>query len=167
MTGVQTCALPISAKSGYATRDNLTAPWKVEWIAPAGYMENGIYIPYTVKSINDLPSGQKENTPFTTLPETISAVQIVSTMAYIAHISIFDLYGNFVRSSIQVFGGMGELQNQARVVPKGLVSYLIWDMKDAKGQQAGQGVYVWKVQFEFKGGKQEVQYTKTGVLRKN
>ncbi|MDB5105041.1 MAG: hypothetical protein JWP91_2730, partial [Fibrobacteres bacterium] len=52
-----------------------------------------------------------------------------------------------------------------RVVPKGLVSYLVWDMKDAHGQLAGQGVYVWKVQFQFKGGKQEVQYTKTGVLR--
>jgi len=39
-------------------------------------------------------------------------------------------------------------------------------MKDSKNQLAGNGVYVWKVTFQFKGGKQEVQYTRTGMMRK-
>jgi hypothetical protein len=38
-------------------------------------------------------------------------------------------------------------------------------MKDKNHQLAGQGVYVWKVRFEFKGGKQEIQYTRTGITR--
>ena len=69
------------------------------------------------------------------------------------------------RCLVAADGGHGELQNTARLVPKGLVSFLVWDMKDKNGQLAGQGVYVWKVAFEFKGGKSEVQYTRTGVLR--
>jgi hypothetical protein len=99
------------------------------------------------------------------LPGGISAIQVVSTTAYIAHIAIFDNYGNFVYSSTQVFGGRGELQNQARTVPKGLVSFLWWDMKDKHGQLAGQGVYVWKVTFQFQGRKEEVRYTRTGIMR--
>ena len=99
------------------------------------------------------------------LPGILSTVQVISTAPYIAHISIFDSYGNFVFASTQSFGANGEMQNRARVVPKGLVSYLWWDMKDKRGQLAGQGVYVWKVRFEFKGGKQEIQYTRTGIMR--
>ena len=68
--------------------------------------------------------------------------------------------------SVQAFGGRGELQNINRAVNKGIVSYLIWDLKDSQGQLAGNGVYVWKVTFMFKGGKQEVQYTRTGLMRK-
>ncbi len=159
------------SKQGFATPAGPTASqWQVVWIPPAGFTgsdDDWSYNPNPVPSINDMPSGSKEGATPLNLPRNISAIQVVSTTAYIARISIFDIYGNFVRSSVQAFGAAGELQNQARVVPKGLVSFLIWDMKDSKGQLAGNGVYVWKVQFEFKGGKQEVQYTRTGVMRKN
>ena len=152
-------------KQGYATQKPGN-PWEVTWIPPVGYdVERKTLKTYTVGSINDLPSGSRETSTPIKLPSSISTIQVVSTGAYIARISIFDIYGNFVSSSVQVFGGRGELQNQARVVPKGLVSYLYWDTKNSDGQLAGNGVYVWKVQFEFKGGKQEVQYTKTGMIR--
>ena len=156
-------------KQGYATPDALNpGKYEVIWIPPAGFDANNPsdFDPYKV-TLNDLPSGSRETATPVKLPTNISAIQVVSTTAYIAHISIFDIYGNFVRSTTQAFGGHGELQNLARVVPKGLVSFLVWDMKDKNGQLAGQGVYVWKVSFEFKGGKQEVQYTRTGVLRVN
>jgi hypothetical protein len=153
-------------KQGYATPAG--SSWEVVWIPPAGFVEGQTFKPYTVANINDLPSGTRETSTPVKLPVSgnISTIQVVSTTAYIARISIYDIYGNFVNSSVQAFGGRGELQNQARIVPKGLVSYLYWDTRDAKGQLAGQGVYVWKVQFEFKGGKQEVQYTRTGLMRK-
>lgn len=152
-------------KQGYATPGSVN-PWEVVWIPPVGYDPGSKTLkPYTVGSINDLPTGTRETSTPITLPGSISTIQVVSTTAYIAHVSIFDVYGNFVAKSTQIFGGRGELQNQARIVPKGLVSYLFWDTKDSKGQLAGQGVYVWKVQFEFKGGKQEVQYTRTGLMR--
>ncbi len=157
-------------KEGYATPGGTPDPvtgnaWQVLWIPPAGYTEGQSFNPYTAK-LSDLPSGSREISTPVLLPRSVSSVQVVSTSAYIAHISIFDVYGNFVNTSTQVFGGRGELQNLARVVPKGLVSYLYWDMKDKNGQLAGQGVYVWKVRFEFKGGKQEIQYTRTGIMRK-
>lgn len=149
-------------KQGYATPAGNA--WEVVWIPPYGFTENGDFKPYTA-SLNDLPGGTRETGTPVRLPPNISAIQVVSTTAYIAHVSIFDNYGNFVNSSTQAFGGRGELQNLNRVVPKGLVSYLVWDLRDKNGQLAGQGVYVWKVTFEFKGGKQEVQYTRTGVMR--
>jgi hypothetical protein len=108
----------------------------------------------------------REHAAKVSIPTNISAIQVVSTDAYVAHITIFDIYGNFVAKSIQAFGGRGELNNPSRVVFHGLASYLVWDMKDAKGQLAGNGVYVWKVRFEFRGGKQEVQYTRTGLMRR-
>ena len=57
------------------------------------------------------------------------------------------------------------MSNQERAAKRGWASYLVWDMKNAKGQKAGQGVYVWKVVFRFKVGKQEIRYTRTGVMR--
>jgi fibro-slime domain-containing protein len=150
-------------KQGYATSATGNR-WEVVWIPPVGWTEGRPFTPYTAK-LDDLPAGTRETGTPLKLPANVSAIQVVSTAAYIAHVSIFDLYGNFVATSTQAFGGRGELQNQARVVPKGLVSYLFWDMRDSRGQWAGQGVYVWKVRFEFVGGKQEVQYTKIGVMR--
>jgi hypothetical protein len=149
------------SKQGFAT-PGTSSSWEVVWIPPAGFTEG---LPPYKGDLNNMPSGSREVSTPIKLPPNISAIQVVSTTAYIAHISIFDIYGNFVVSSEQAFGGKGELQNLARVVPKGLVSYLYWDMKDKNGQTAGQGVYVWKVRFEFKGGKQEIQYTRTGVMR--
>ena len=152
-------------KGGFS--ENNGGTWEVKWFPPAGFdpAHPSDFKPYSV-SLNDLPSGTAETGVAVSIPQTISAIQVVSNAAYIATINIFDIYGNFVRNSVQVFGGRGELQNINRAVNKGIVSYLIWDMKDSKGQLAGNGVYVWKVTFMFKGGKQEVQYTRTGLMRK-
>jgi len=148
--------------------------YAVKWIPPVGFNATGgtkfdgsvIYGTNRKVNINDLPSGTDPG-DITDIPETISAVQVVSKEAYIAHIFIYDHLGNFLRSLVQTFGYQGELQNDARIVPKGRVSFLVWDMRDRNGQIAGNGVYVWKVTFQFQGGKQEVQYTRTGILRKN
>ena len=157
-----------SSRGGYATDNKGT--WEVLWIPPVGFNEADInsgkgFDPYKA-SIKDMNTTGRESAARTPIPTNISAIQVVSTDAYIAHITIFDIYGNFVAKSVQAFGARGELNNPARVVFHGLASYLVWDMKDVKGQLAGNGVYVWKVRFEFRGGKQEVQYTRTGLMRR-
>jgi hypothetical protein len=138
----------------------------VLWFPPNGFDANdpAAFRPYTV-NINDPISNTAESLEPVRIPESISAVQVVSMEPYIAHITIFDNLGNFLRNSVQAFGFKGELQNTSRNVQKGRVSYLVWDRKDKNGQYAGNGVYVWRVVFQFKGGKQVVQYTRTGILR--
>ena len=98
-------------------------------------------------------------------PNGYASVQVVSTGKYVVDVSIFDNNGNFVRKFRQAFGYNGELNNRNRISNRGLVSYLVWDLKDYKGQKAGQGVFIWKALFRFDTNKEEVQYTKTGVMR--
>jgi fibro-slime domain-containing protein len=153
-------------KSGYATPTTVAGSpaWEVVWIPPAGFTDINSYVPYTA-NMKDIPGGARETATPLKVPANISTVQVVSTTGYKANVSIFDNYGNFVRSFVQYFGGRGELQNPARMVTGGYVNYLVWDMRDKSGQLAGQGVYVWKVTFIFSNGKQEIQYTRTGVMR--
>ena len=163
-----------STKGGYASVDPLTGKYAVNWIPPAGFDATNpsafdTYLNGHPVTLDQLPSGTAEATDPVGIPETISAIQVVTTAPYIATVTIFDIYGNFVRKSIQAFGAHGEMQNDNRIVRSGKggrVSFLVWDMKDSHGQMAGNGVYVWKVSFQFKGGKQEVQYTRTGLMRK-
>jgi len=148
--------------------------YAVNWVPPVGFdpdhperfdgsFTNGIN-GHKV-TLNDSSSGSDLGT-ITAIPDNISAVQVVTRDPYIAHIFIYDHLGNFLRAMVQSFGYSGELANvQNRSVNKGLASYLVWDMKDSHGQIAGNGVYVWKATFQFKNGKQEVQYTRTGIMR--
>jgi len=153
------------AKAGYAVNGGA-----VEWITPVGFDESAVrngdgfhgYVPTDIKGAG---TTDNDNNGIVDLPGFISAIQVVSTTRYVAKVNIFDNMGNFVKSFSQSFGYQGELANRNRVVPKGLVSFLVWDRKDAHGQLAGQGVYVWKVDFLFDSGKQEVQYTRTGLVR--
>lgn len=150
--------------SSYSVIDPATNRYYVKWIPPVGYVQNQPYqslIP-PIKT----PESGTELTPPGALPPGISTVQVVTTAKYIADVSIFDNNGNFVRSFKQAFGFWGEMHNPNRAAPKGqVVSYLVWDLKDWRGQRAGQGVFVWKVLFTFDNGKQEVEYTRTGVVR--
>lgn len=139
--------------------------YQIYWIPPVGFVSADNFNPLVPKNPNT-PSVGQEVTTATFFPPNISAIQVVSTGKYIAHVNIFDNHGRFMKDFYQAFGYQGELNNGARVASKGLVSYLVWDMKDSKGQRAGQGVYVWKVLFSFENGKQEIQYTRTGVMRK-
>lgn len=155
-------------KGGFSQETSAgSGQYVVYWIPPVGFDSKNPsgFRPYSVDINADVSNTPESKSP-EAIPEDISAVQVVSKEPYIAHITIYDNLGNFLRSSVQAFGYMGELQNDDRIVPKGRVSFLVWDRKDKSGQIAGNGVYVWKVVFQFKGGKQEVQYTRTGILRK-
>ncbi len=155
-------------KSGIANSNGPT--WVVNWIPPVGFNEDAAKtgnpehgpIPHNA---TDSSSGETDPTRVVAMPAFLSTVQVVATAPYIADVSIFDNLGNFVVSFRQAFGYRGELGNSSRVVPKGLVSYLWWNTRDSKGQFAGQGVYVWKAAFHFQNGKQEVMYTRTGLIR--
>ncbi len=152
--------------TGFATNDD-NKGFKVLWLPPVNFVDGAPFTPYTITDgLKNLPKGNSDGASPVAVPTNISALQVVTTSPYIAHISIFDITGNFVNSSDQVFGAMGEFANMNRRVKKGVLGYLVWNTKDSHGQLAGQGVYVWKVRFEFADGKQEVQYTRTGLLRK-
>ena len=130
-----------------------------------GFTENQPFNPFVPANPGALPISTTDPGVEVRLPSTISTVQVVSTGKYIATVSIFDTHGRFIKQFRQAFGYQGELTNGERRTNKGLVSYLVWDLKDSKGQKAGQGVYIWKVTFAFENGNQEVQYTRTGVMR--
>ena len=149
----------------YSVIDSVTGKYATTWIAPVGFVPGKPFVPPLPGKV-ETPSVGTEPTDITTLPDNISTVQVVSTSKYIADVAIFDNNGNFVRKFKQAFGYWGEMANRNRIASKGQVSYLVWDMRDHRGQKAGQGVFVWKVNFTFENHKQEVQYTRTGVMRR-
>jgi hypothetical protein len=154
----------------------------VNWIPPVEWESQSGTVASTGKYQQAVPvqghSYPPDNTFPQEIPKFISTVQVISTLAYTAKVGIFDHHGNFVRSFTQYFGDQNEMSNPRRSVPgKGWVSYLVWDMHDSKGQKAGQGVYIWKIVFEFKkrlpdgtfvpsSQKQEIRYVRTGLMRR-
>lgn len=146
------------------SKPNELGQYVISWVPPVGWVADRPFAPMVPVNPGALPIGQ-ELTVVQPMPRTISTLQIVSTGKYIADVSVYDTHGRFMKSFRQAFGYQGELNNSARVANKGLVSYLVWDMKDSKNQKAGQGVFIWKVLFTFENNKQEIQYTRTGVMR--
>lgn len=145
------------------------ARYETVWVPPADFPPGfvpgvSVYVPI-VPALGAAVTPNRDNGRLGPMPLNISTVQVISTGEYIAEVSIYDNLGNFVKTFRQAFGYLGELNNQERAAKRGMVSYLVWDLKNAKGQKAGQGVYVWKVVFRFKNGKQEIRYTRTGVMR--
>lgn len=152
----------------YATRSNDQTQLQVLWVPPAdwnvftytgiGKIDQG-YMPYQGTPV--IADNQRE-TPF---PPNISAVQVVTTTAYVVDVAIFDHIGQHVRNFRQSFGYMGEFSNPDRIAPKGFKSYLVWDLMDKNGYRVGQGAYIWKATFTFADRSQKVQFTRTGVIR--
>lgn len=152
-------------RSGRFTHES-QGNWNVLWVPPANFESShpmDSYIPSSPSEEPITPGG--EATFPSALPSHVSVVQVATTGRYVANISIFDNTGTFVRSFKQAFGYRGELRNPYRSSDKGMLSFLVWDMKDKAGAQVGQGVYLWKIQFTFADGKQQVQVIRTGVLR--
>ena len=151
---------------GYASSNG-----RVEWIPPVGFDASSpagasAFKPFIPLRPSSQATGAADPTGIGELPPWISVLQVISTSRYVAQVSIFDNLGSALGTFTQAFGYQGEMGNAKRVVPKGLVSFLVWDQKDKRGQLAGQGVYVWKVVFSFENGKQEVRYTRTGIMRR-
>jgi hypothetical protein len=153
-----------STKGGYSTT-TATGQYAVNWIPPVGFTAGQPFVGEAPgAAVVDKPLAVENRGP-EPVPPGISAIQVISTGKYIVDIHIFDNKGLYLRHFQQHFGYDGELANRLRIARKGQVSYLVWDLKDDKGNRAGQGVYVWKAVFRFENGKQEVRYTKTGVVR--
>lgn len=146
---------------------------QVVWVPPVGFdaADPVGSLDRIARRFNDPQSGDRgaEHSYPQPMPAGISTVQVITRTSYLAHITIYDNLGNFVRTMTQAFGRNGELRNNDRIVNDGQVSFLVWDMKDSRGSMVGQGVYVWKVNFTFQetNKKSEVRFTKTGVLRRN
>jgi hypothetical protein len=142
-----------------------------QWIPPAdwpaGYVPGtSVYVPEAHAPGDPIHPGADAGAA-EPMPGGIGAVQVVSTGDYIAQVSIFDNLGNWVCDFSQSFGYRGELANAKRRAAsgRGLVSYLVWNLKDSRSRMAGNGAYVWKIRFLFADGKQEIRYVRTGLMR--
>ena len=151
---------------------SLTDPNKpILWFPPVGFAEQSaggtrqFDESRNLPALNGVSTGDDPAKSAQDLPHNLSTVQVVSLGEYLCWVTIYDHTGNFVRSFAQSFGYHGELYNNARIVKGGMVSYLAWDLKDSRGQRAGQGVYIWKMLFKFKDNKTKIEFTRTGVLR--
>lgn len=145
--------------------------YQTVWVPPADWPSNwvpnspaNIYAPDAPRIGDAIQEGRDLSEP-SVMPSDIGAMQVVATSAYIANVAIFDNLGNFVQSFTQSFGFRGELANSRRKADKGMVSYLVRNLKNSKGRKVGNGVYIWKAVFMFKTGKQEIKYVRTGVTR--
>lgn len=138
----------------------------IGWIPPVGYVPGTTFR----ESQLPVPGSQPVGTDMTgsiPLDPAIATVQIIANRKYIARVSIFDNLGNRVREFSQSFGYRGELANPARHAgSRGWTGYLVWDLRDQKGAQAGQGVYIWNILLEYEDGTRAVRLLRTGVLRK-
>jgi len=171
-------------KTGYATPQSGSDSWEILWVPPvdlANILRGDPYIPEDgpgSQGTSEKEAVQAQKVPGTqgystttagggnlTVDVPISLVQVVTTTKYIVDIAIFDHTGQFVRHLRQSFGYRGELANRERVVPGGYASYLVWDLKEKNKGKVGQGVYIWKMTFNFEGKRQQVKYVRTGVLR--
>jgi len=151
-------------RTGRFTRES-GGDWNVLWVPPTGFNPQDPMSSYIPSSPSEEPRSGGETTYPSPMPSQIGVVQVATTGRYVAQVSIFDNTGHFVRNFKQAFGYRGELRNPYRSSEKGMLSFLIWDLKDKSGAKAGQGVYIWRINFAFADGKQEVQVVKTGVLR--
>jgi hypothetical protein len=95
-------------------------------------------------------------------PNCLSLVQVFTDSAYTARISIYDQTGTLVHSSVQRFGRCGELYNYLRYRSEGLVSWLVWNVRDFDGNFVGTGVYKWEVEFITSAGVRSQTY-KQGI----
>ncbi len=88
----------------------------------------------------------------------------MTSLAFVTHIGIFDYRNWLIREMDQDFGYHGELTNASRVVSGGKAAYLYWDNHDAKGNQAEDGIYVWKIHIVLASNKVVDLTQKTGLL---
>jgi len=149
--------------SNYSQLNPKTGQYEVDWFPPVAVNGNIYAIPKMTDPVvvTEIPA------PASAMPPGIGTVQVAAVGKYIATIFIYDNRGYYVTDFKQAFGFHGELLNHFRNAPnKGQVSYLVWNLLDKHGRKAGQGVYIWKVLFTFDDGKQEVQYTRTGLMRR-
>lgn len=136
------------------------SPSQVVWIPPVGFDSGG----RPVGSLPDSAAGSGETTLPTAMPVSISAVQIVTGSAYVAHVRIYDRRNALIREFDQRFGYNGELANPSRSVPGGYLSYLVWDNKDASGKTVPSGVYLWNARLFTGAGTETTMAVKTGYI---
>ncbi len=133
------------------------------WIPPYGITKYGTVDPNQNQQCLDLDNIGQNVREFD--PNCLSMVLVYSQGAYSADVNIYDNLGKVVHHSVQNFGYCGETENTNRIVPAGLISYLVWNQKDLTQKYVGSGVYVWKVSYKFEDGAKQTTYYKQGVAR--
>ena len=102
------------------------------------------------------------------LPDSLSAISVRAMMPYTAEVYIFDGISTYVTDFKQKFGYNGEMDDPNRSNPGELakLGFLYWDERSDKGRKVGNGIYIWKIFFQFEDGHKEIRIIKTGVYRR-
>lgn len=147
---------PIQVPAAKASADSSPG---IQWIPPVGFDSGS-------PGTGTLPdtAARPETTPPTVMPASISAVQVLSRTAYKARIRIHDFRDVLVRELHQEFGYRGEFDNPHRKTPSGLLSFLVWDNKDAEGRTVPSGVYLWRARLELESGQVFEPSIKVGFI---
>lgn len=88
----------------------------------------------------------------TLFPGDSLRVRVTSTACYYVYISIEDSTGREVRSLDRYFRIYGRLDGEK---DRGVVGYLGWDARDAASVPLPPGRYLWKMEFDFGGGRKK------------
>jgi hypothetical protein len=136
----------------------------IQWIPPVGYVPGSPFQETNLPAPGQPASG-RDATAQIPLTEGTTLLKVVSAGKYLARVSIFDNLGVFVKSFGQSFGYKGELENASRLEPLGYKSFLVWDGRDKGGHLAGQGVYIWIIDFTLADGSTHSKTVRTGLLR--
>ncbi len=152
------------AVSGGGTSNLEVTSGNLLWIPPVGYVP-GTPFQETIMPAPGQPASGRDATRQIPLSDGTTLLKVVSAGKYTARVFIFDNLGLFVKTFSQSFGYKGELENAARLEPLGYKSFLVWDGRDMSGNLAGQGVYIWRVDFTLDDGTTHSRTVRTGLLR--
>ena len=148
------------AQHPYAANTNI-------WIKPLGLQPNGTIVdPYLGPNMCSVPKDNASESPLNS--NCLSTVMVQSKDPYIATIHIYDHLGKFIWEGKQRYGYCGETENQNRLGNGFAKSWLVWNLRDTKGEMVGTGVYIWRVSLQIEGAKNQKQkvysYYRQGVV---
>ncbi|MFC1586023.1 hypothetical protein ACFL5V_10785 [Fibrobacterota bacterium] len=152
--------------TGQAIQDPATGMpvYRKRWFQPQHLNPDGTVNELAQAVCNNTEEAVADVVPY---PENcLSTVFVYSETPYTAKIMIYDHLGKFIHQSTQKFGYCGEMNNPYRNKPDGFLSFLVWNQKEDLNQTyVKDGVYIWKVKYEYPGYPSFTGYYRQGIVR--
>jgi hypothetical protein len=82
-------------------------------------------------------------------PDAAASLRLISTACYHARVRVIDAVKDTVRTFDSRFAIFNRTEDEKN---RGVVGYLSWDGKDDAGQAVPEGVYLWRMEFDFGAG---------------
>lgn len=82
-------------------------------------------------------------------PDAAASLRLISTACYHARVRVIDA----ARDTVRTFDSRFAIFNRTEAEKnRGVVGYLSWDGKDDAGKAVPEGVYLWRMEFDFGSG---------------